>query len=148
MTGGDTIFNTHTEQVDAPPATAWATFLDRARWMESFGGRTLVSGVDSMPGAIAEVMMAVAGSPVRREEILLFEEHRRLVVRITAAGTAMAAHADFQFAPITRGCRIQVSIHSWMPGTSAEERAQMHMLTQAKLAGDFARLRDVLQAMR
>jgi len=148
MTSGESIFNTHTERVEASPATAWAVFLKRAQWMDSFGSRRLVSGTDNMPGAVADVTMAVAGSPVRQEETLFCEEARRLVVRITAAGTAMAAHADFQFDPIGAGCRIQVSIHSWMPGSTAEERTHMHGLTQEKIAADFARLREILRGAR
>jgi hypothetical protein len=148
MTSGESIFNTHTEQVEASPAIAWVVFLDRAQWMDSFGSRRLVSGTDNMPGAIAEVTMAIAGSPVRQEETLFCAEARRLVVRITAAGTAMAAHADFQFDPTGAGCRVQASIHSWMPGSTAEERVRMHELTQEKIAADFARLREVLRGAR
>ena len=148
MTSGESIFNTHTERVEASPAITWAVFLDRAQWMDSFGSRRLVSGTDNMPGAIADVTMTVAGSPVRQEETLFWEEARRLVVRITAAGTAMAAHADFQFDAIGPDCRIQVSIHSWMPGSTAEERTRMHGLTQEKIAADFARLREILRGAR
>ena len=148
MMNGESIFNTHAEHVDVAPATAWATFLDRTLWMESFGARRLVSDVDEVVGAIADVTMAVAGSPVRQEETLLFDAPRRLVVRVTAAGTAMAAHADFQFDPAGDGCRIQVSIHSWMPGHGADERRHMQDMTQAKIASDFGRLRDVLHAAR
>ncbi|HET8613603.1 MAG TPA: SRPBCC family protein [Sphingomonas sp.] len=148
MTDAETVFNTHSEMADAPPVACWEAFIDRARWMDTFGGRMLVSGIDGMPGAIAEVRMAVEGTPVRREEILLCDPARRLVVRITAAGTAMAAHADFRFDPVGEGCRIEASIHSWMPGSTDKDRARMRAMTQEKIATDFGRLRDVLSGAR
>ena len=94
-------------------------------------------------GPVRSLEEAAAARGVEPRQII-----KTMVVRITAAGTAMAAHADFQFDAIGPDCRIQVSIHSWMPGSTAEERTRMHGLTREKIAADFARLREILRGAR
>lgn len=138
------LFNTHGETIAAPVDRVWSLFNDRSRWMESFVSRTLIAGTEGRAGAIAEVRMDVPGTPLRREELVHVEPERRQVVRITAAGMAAMAHADFRFDPLPDGgCRLTVSIHTILPG--AAETGDMHAATQAKISSDFARLRAVAE---
>ncbi len=137
------IFNTHVETIAATVERVWAIFNDRSLWMDSFISRTLLDGVDAESGAIAEVRMNIAGTPLRREELLHVETKQRQVVRITTAGTAAFAHADFRFDAVPSGCRLTVSIHTTLPGVT--ETDVMRAATQAKISSDFARLREVAE---
>lgn len=138
------LFNTVAVDIRASPAAVWAVFQDRARWMDTFGVRTLVSGRAGETGMVAEVTMNIAGSALRREETLLSEPPRRWVVRITADGPAMA-HADFHFDPWGDGCRVEASIHTWLGDAPDADLAAARDATQRKIAADFHRLRVVAE---
>jgi len=140
-------FNTHSEFIAAAPAEVWPVFLDRARWNDTFVSRTLVRGPDLAAGAIAEVQSSIAGSPQRREETLFCDPGRRLMLRITATGSNMVAHADFQFHAEAGGCRIDVSLHGFIPDPMPEAFVtQLYEATQRKVVEDYARLRAVVEA--
>lgn len=141
------LFNTHSELIGAPRAQVWEVFLDRGTWMESFVSRTHTSGTDGSVGSITEVRMNVPSSPVRTEEVLHVEPHRRLVVRISAQGSQALAHADFEFTDRGGGCRVQVSIHTWMPNATSEQLDRMRSATNEKLTTDFSKLRQRAESL-
>lgn len=137
----NSMFNTVTEVMAAGPDVVWSLFLDRRLWMESFVSQELLEGKDGEAGALLRVRTRTEGpGGVRMEQVIYARQYRRLVVRIWVEGADMGAHADFQFDPCPEGgCQLQVSIHTWAPGLTADQLGEFEALTQTKIAGDFAK---------